>query len=93
MNRIHYCDTKVFKKRNKDGPAYYVPEQRVKLWVTLFSIIAALAFLLAAIVGLYVEKSPTIQLIMLAAFTVGFAVALGALTNARRQDVFASTAA
>lgn len=38
-------------------------------------------------------QNPAKQLLMLGGFTIGFAGALGLLTNARRQDVFAATAA
>jgi hypothetical protein len=81
------------QKRTAEGSTDYVPEQRVKIFVTVFSVIAAAAFLIGAIVGLYVVKDPRTQLIMLGGFTIGFAGALGLLTNARRQDVFAATAA
>lgn len=61
--------------------------------MTVFSIVAAAAFLVGAIVGLYYVQDPPKQLLMLGGFTIGFAGALGLLTNARRQDVFAATAA
>lgn len=53
----------------------------------------AMFFLIGAVVGLYWVKNPNTKLIILSALTVGFAATLALLTNARRQDVFAATAA
>ncbi len=53
----------------------------------------AIIFLIGAILGLYWVTSPTAKLGMLSGLTVGFAGSLAMFTNARRQDVFAATAA
>jgi len=46
-----------------------------------------------AIAGLYVEQRPKARLGMIAAFTATFALSVILLTNARRAEVFAATAA
>jgi hypothetical protein len=53
----------------------------------------AIVFLIGAIVGLYWVSNPRIKLGILSGLTVAFAGTLALFTNARRQDVFAATAA
>ena len=55
--------------------------------------ILATILLIGAVVGLYVVKSPITRLIMISIFTVVFAASIGLFTNARRQEIFAATAA
>jgi hypothetical protein len=49
--------------------------------------------LIGAITSLYIVKKPEAKLGMIAGFTVLFAVAVGGLTSAKRQEVFVSSAA
>ncbi len=53
----------------------------------------AMIFLIGAVVGLYWVKNPKTKLGILSGLTVAFAGTLALFTNARRQDVFAATAA
>jgi hypothetical protein len=48
--------------------------------------------LIGAITSLYFLKKPEAKLGMIAGFTVLFAVAVGGLTSAKRQEVFAASA-
>jgi energy-converting hydrogenase Eha subunit C len=81
------------KTDNQSGETDYISHKTVALVVSSFSVIFAVLFLIGAILGLYFETDPGWRLLMLSLFTVGFACVLGLLTNARRQDVFAATAA
>ncbi|KAF2434200.1 hypothetical protein EJ08DRAFT_676152 [Tothia fuscella] len=88
----HYavrCDE---KKQNKGN---LVPHKRVELAVTFISTCAAAVLLIGAILALFFvsDRKPGARLGILAGFTMFFALSLAMLTNARRQDVFAATAA
>lgn len=61
--------------------------------VSITSGILAIVFLFGAVMGLYWVIDPNAKLGMLSGLAVGFAGSLALFTNARRQDVFASTAA
>lgn len=49
--------------------------------------------LVGSIVVLYFEQTPGIRLGLLGVFTLVFAASVGLLTNARRTELFATTAA
>ncbi|MCJ1231960.1 hypothetical protein MMC12_008640 [Toensbergia leucococca] len=83
----------IFRTKTAEGVTGFVSHRRVAIAVSAFSTISAAAFLIGAIIGLYYVTSPTAKLGMLSGLTVAFAGSLGLLTNARRQDVFAATAA
>jgi putative Mn2+ efflux pump MntP len=65
----------------------------VARFVVIFSIFLAAFLLIGAIIGLYIVQSPKARLGMIAAFTILFALGVGLLTNARRPELFAATAA
>ena len=60
------------------------------LWVN--TILAAL-LLVGAITSLYAVESPEKKLVMIGIYTLIFAGVVGVLTNARRAELFAATAA
>jgi uncharacterized membrane protein YqjE len=62
-------------------------------FVVIFSILLSAFLLIGAIIGLYIVQSPKARLGMIAAFTILFALGVGLLTNARRPELFAATAA
>jgi hypothetical protein len=61
--------------------------------VTLINFLIAGLLLIGVIVGLYFERRPEARLIMISIFTGIFALSVGLLTNARRSEIFAATAA
>jgi hypothetical protein len=61
--------------------------------VSIISSLLAIIFLIGAVLGLYWVKNPNAKLGMLSGLTFAFACSLALFTNARRQDVFAATAA
>ncbi|KAH8757403.1 hypothetical protein BGZ57DRAFT_644810 [Hyaloscypha finlandica] len=82
-----------FRTKNEEGLSDFISHHRVSVAVTVISGILATIFLIGAILGLYWVKSPNAKLGMLSGLTVAFAGSLALFTNARRQDVFAATAA
>ena len=61
--------------------------------ITGISIVLAALLLEGAIVALYLISNPHIQLVLIALFMVVFAAGIGLLSNARRPELFAATAA
>jgi hypothetical protein len=82
-----------FRDNTEDEGEEFVSHRKVDATVSLISMLTAILFLLGALWGLYAVADAAAQMIMLSAFTISFGGALGLLTNARRQDVFAATAA
>ncbi|PVH75814.1 hypothetical protein DL98DRAFT_592820 [Cadophora sp. DSE1049] len=82
-----------FRARTDDGLSDFVSHSKVALAVTILSGLMATVFLIGAIVGLYWVEDPRTKLGILSGLTVAFAGTLALFTNARRQDVFAATAA
>ncbi|KAF8253786.1 hypothetical protein K440DRAFT_618263 [Wilcoxina mikolae CBS 423.85] len=68
-------------------------EKHIILLVNAITMIAAAILLVGAIAGLYSVRSEVKRLWMVGCLTLLFAVAVGTLTNARRTEIFASTAA
>jgi hypothetical protein len=83
----------IFRERDSKGKTTdFVSGNKISNAVGFISIIAATAFLVAAIWALYAVPHPKYQLIMLTFFAICFAACIALLTNARRQDVFGVTA-
>lgn len=72
---------------------YYYQEETISTIVAVLVIVIASAFLVGAMASLYYVSSIGAILGIVAAFTVVFAGVLGLLTNAKRAEVFAATAA
>ncbi|KAF2735880.1 hypothetical protein EJ04DRAFT_434191 [Polyplosphaeria fusca] len=85
---------KTMKHVPLDGDGmYYFPETTIKHIVSFLSVFLAAALLIGAITGLYFVKKPSSLIGLLAAFTTAFAASVGLLTNARKVDIYAATAA
>ena len=64
------------------------------VWVVTFiNTVMAAILLIGAIVGLYFVTAPAKRLAMVAVYTTCFAVSVWIMTNARRAELFAATAA
>lgn len=90
----------LFRKRKpkKDYPLgfngmFYFPERTIGHIVSFASVFIAAALLVGAITSLYFVKKPSSMIGLLAAFTTIFAGSVGLLTNARKVDIYAATAA
>ena len=57
------------------------------------SMVLAAVILIITIVTLYLVTNNNVRLGLICAFTVGFALSVHLLTNARRAELFAATAA
>ena len=60
---------------------------------SLLSVVIAAILLIVSIVALYIVQIPNLRLGLICVFTVVFATSIALLTNARRVELFASTAA
>ncbi|KAF2027640.1 hypothetical protein EK21DRAFT_71367 [Setomelanomma holmii] len=83
----------LFKTGRPRGNIVYASDRHVARFVTILSTINAAALLVGAIVSLYAIDSPRRKLGIIALFTALFAANVGILTNARRTELFAATAA
>jgi hypothetical protein len=75
------------------GPIYYYPVERIAWIVALLSVFISATLLICAIVILYLVKPTPQRLGITGAYTLAFTATIGLLTNARRAEVFAATAA
>jgi hypothetical protein len=92
----HYFGYYLRKERKTPrswGPIYYYPTKRIGWIVAILSVLISAALLIGAIVSLFLVKPMTQRLGIVGAFTLVFAAAVGLLTNARRVEVSAATAA
>ncbi|KAE8448613.1 hypothetical protein EG329_009038 [Mollisiaceae sp. DMI_Dod_QoI] len=90
---IHHNFGVFFQNSAPDGRTAYTSEAAISHFVAILSTILAAVLLFGAIISLYVVKSEKALLGMLSAWTVLFTACVGLLTNARRDQVFAATAA
>lgn len=83
-----------FRQRSltESAPAYYA-SQTVTRIITSVSIIGATLLLEAAIVTLYLVTNDRIRFVLIAIFISLFGAAISLLSNARRAEMFAATAA
>jgi hypothetical protein len=61
--------------------------------VEAISIVVAAILLVGAVVNLYIVQNNDVRLGLIGGYTTAFALSIGLLTNARRTELFASTAA
>ncbi|KAH8656040.1 hypothetical protein BGZ60DRAFT_532364 [Tricladium varicosporioides] len=75
-----------------DGVGFFSDAEIVRA-VNIFSMLIAAGLLIGAIVNLYLVHNPNIRLGLIGGYTAAFAFSVGALTSARRTEVYACTAA
>ena len=71
----------------------YFPDKTVHLVVSVVGIFITATLLIGAIVALYFAANEGLKLGLIALFTTIFAAGIGLLTNARKAEVYAATAA
>ncbi|KAK3986764.1 hypothetical protein QBC44DRAFT_332719 [Cladorrhinum sp. PSN332] len=76
----------------KDGTRYF-RRRHVSRTVALISTVVAATELVGAIVSLFYIRDPGARLGVISAWTIGFGLSLRLLTNAKRAEIFASSAA
>jgi Family of unknown function (DUF6594) len=74
---------------------YYFPAKRVVWIVATLSIVLSALLLLGALLAFYFIPTTRMgkRLAVIGVFTVVFAASIGVLTNAKRGEIFAATAA
>lgn len=78
---------------SSDESSAYISERSLARCVAIISSILSAILLFGSITSLYFVHNPGALLGMLGGWTVLFAVCVGWLTNARRDQIFAATAA
>ncbi|KAM0418317.1 hypothetical protein ACHAPD_004676 [Fusarium lateritium] len=68
-------------------------ERSITIAVAIINIVVAIILLVGSITSLYFVSSPAAILGMISAFTVAFALSVGLMTNAKRAEIFAGSAA
>lgn len=76
-----------------NGRQVLISHQRVSTFSTVLSLILASILLFGAVISLSIIKKKQILLGMLCFWTILFAICVGLLTNAKRDQVFGATAA
>lgn len=76
-----------------DGSTAYISERYISRIVAVISTTLAAGLLIGAVVTLYIVQNPNTRLWMIAGFTCAFSMAVALITNARRAEIFAATAA
>jgi hypothetical protein len=82
-----------FQTTAPDGRTALTSERAISHFVAIFGAVLAAVLLFGAVISLYIVKNERALLGMLSARTVLFAVCVGLLTNARRDQIFGATAA
>jgi hypothetical protein len=83
----------LFQTTSPDGHSTYISEAAIARCVAILSSVLAAILLFGSVVSLYFVHDPYALLGMLGGWTVLFAACVGLLTSARRDQVFAATAA
>ena len=80
--------------RPHEGDLVFFPEERVQRAGAVISALLSAILLIGAIVCLLLTANDSngLQIGMIVLFTCLFAITVGILTNARRAEIFASTA-
>ena len=76
-----------------DKEISFVPEKKIHKGVTLIGLVAAIAFLIAAIWTIWAIHPFVVKLGVLTAYVVLFGVWINYATTATRSEVFGATAA
>jgi len=85
-------------KTHKDHPTHwhgiqYFSEKTIRHLVSILSVLLSALLMIGAIVSLYFVERAGVKLGLVAAFTALFAGSVGLLTNARKSEIYAATAA
>ncbi|KAK7910834.1 hypothetical protein PG985_013315 [Apiospora marii] len=89
---LDYCGW-MFEERQRHGTSVVISERSLDKATTVLSSVLSAVVLYGSIVSLYFVQNPYALLGMVGGWTVLFAVCVGMLTNAKRDQIFAATAA
>ena len=95
---IQYCFGYYLRETREEQPPswgrmYYFKSSIISQIVSVIAVVISALFLNGAIVTLYFVTPMGARLGILSAFTASFAATIGLLTNAKRAEIFAATAA
>jgi hypothetical protein len=95
---IQYCFGYYLRESRDEQPPswgkmYYFKTSVISWIVAVIAILISAFFLIGAIIILYFVRPMGARLGIVSAFTASFAVTVGLLTNAKRAETFAATAA
>lgn len=76
-----------------DNRQTYISERSISCFVAFLSTVLASILLFVSIISLSLVQNKKVLLGMLSGWTILFAACVGLLTNARRDQIFGSTAA
>lgn len=86
-----------FTSNKRDGHEWegitYFPDTALHAIVSVLSVIITAALLVGALVALTFANTQSLKLGLIALFTTAFAAGVGLLTNARKAELYAATAA
>lgn len=68
-------------------------EKSTTLAVSIITLVTAAILLVGSITAFYFITTPQVKLGMICVFTIAFALSVGLMTNVRRAEIFAATAA
>ncbi|KAK8135396.1 hypothetical protein PG984_003336 [Apiospora sp. TS-2023a] len=89
---LDYCGW-MFEEGQRHDTSVVISERSVDKATTVLSSILSAVVLFGSIVSLYFVQNPHALLGMVGVWTILFAVCVGLLTNAKRDQIFAATAA
>lgn len=88
----YYLPSKRHEGHSWDGVTYFHGQTLASI-VSMLSVLLAAILLVGAIVALYFAPDQRIALGLIAVFTTLFAASIGILTNAKKAEIYAATAA
>lgn len=83
----------LFQTTTPDNRTAYVSERAISHFSAIFSTVLASVLLFGSIISLYIVQNKHALLGILSGWTALFAACVGLLTNARRNQIFGTTAA
>jgi hypothetical protein len=94
LNNDHVGITNtLFQEGDVESNLAYISERKIVRAVSIFSMFIAAILLVGAVVNLYLVQNNNVRLGLIGGYTAAFALSLGVLTNARRTELYGSTAA
>lgn len=75
------------------GSIAYLSSRRLSLTVDFITIVLCCTFLFGAIYSLYYVTRDEVKLGLIAGYTLGFALCIGLVSNAKRSEIFGACAA
>jgi len=82
----------LFLTRRTDSQLAYISERKISVVVSLINIVMATVLLFGSIYSLHQVSDQNTRLGLIAVYTIAFAICVGLLTTAKRQEIFTACA-